>query len=127
VPGPKFVHQVRIETPTSPTVDPATGLQSTTPASTVTTRAWLSQRPTNQLASAVELTAEQHTTVGLYTILLPPGTQLTSSSRVTDLSGVVNPPGAVLEVEGQPATRYSPMARRVQFIAASLRLVSDMQ
>ncbi len=125
---PQFPHPVRISTPGAPTEDPVTGNQTPGPVTTVATTAWLAQRPVGVLAAAAELNASQDTVISLATMLVRPGTHLTADSTVEDVSGVVNgTPGAVYQVEGQPADRYSGAGKQIVFRAAALRLISDLQ
>lgn len=125
---PQYPHPVLISTPGTPTTDPVTGNETPGTPATVPTSAWLAQRPVAVLASAAELNASQDTVISLATILVPPGTVLTSDSTVEDVGGAVNgQPGALYRVEGQPADRYSGTSRTVVFRAAALRLVSDIQ
>lgn len=125
---PQYPHPVRISTPGTSTTDPVTGNQVAGPMTTVTTRAWLAQKPVGVLAAAAELNAGQDTVISLATILVPPGTVLTADSTVVDVAGAVNgQPGVLYRVEGQPADRYSGAGRRIVFRAAALRLISDMQ
>lgn len=125
---PSYPHRVRISTPAASTEDPATGNQTPGTPVTVEATAWIAQRPTAVLAAAAELNATQDTVISLATILVPPGTVLSATSTVVDVDGVVNgQPGAVYRVEGQPADRYSGVARKIVFRAAALRLISDLQ
>jgi hypothetical protein len=125
---PQYPHRVRISTPTASTTDPVSGNETPGPVTTVTTAAWLAQRPTGVLAAAAELNAGQNTTISLATILVGPSTVLTKDSTVEDVDGVVGgEAGAKYVVEGKPANRYSGVSRRVVFRAAALRLVSDLQ
>lgn len=115
---PKLPQTVVITTPQDPTVDPATGLEVTPEPAVASVRARLSQKPVADLGSQVELLAEQNTTISLWTLLVPPGTGLTSRSTVVDQTG------QRYEVVGHPADRPN---HRPQFRAAALRLISDMQ
>lgn len=63
--------------------------------------------------------ATQNTTISLWTLLVPPGTVLTSASTFTDEAG------RKYVVVGQPADR--PDFPPYQFRAAPARLISDMQ
>lgn len=127
MPGPKFPYPVEIRTPGATTVDPATGLEQTTPATVVRTTAYLAQKPVGELASAVEHMAGQTTVISLYDCLVRPDEVLTAQSTVVDLGGAISPAGSEFVVEGQPADRRSLRQRKTIFRAASLRLISDMQ
>lgn len=115
---PKLPQMVVITTPQDPTVDPATGRETTPPPLVANVRARLSQKPVADLGSQVELLAEQNTTISLWTLLVPPGTVLTARSTVVDENA------QRYEVVGHPADRPN---HRPQFRAAALRLISDMQ
>ena len=82
-----------------------------------TVPAWLSQRPVADTDNQIELIAKQNTTISLWTMLVPLGTTLSSSSSVEE-------GGVLYAVVGHPADRPD---HRPLFRAASLRLVSDMQ
>jgi hypothetical protein len=88
------------------------------PAVTVTSPAYLAARPVTELRSQFELTAQQNTTVSQFDLLLPPGSPITSKTKVTDENG------RDYIVSGNPVSRPH---RNPQFMAASLRLISDLQ
>ena len=127
MPHPRFPHRLLIQTPSPATLDPVSRNQIPGAAVAVAARGYLAQRPTTQLASSVDLSAEQDTSIALFDLLVPTGTVLTDASTVTDLDGAVAAPGAVFRVEGTPADRYSLVRRRSVYRAATVRLVSDMQ
>jgi hypothetical protein len=85
---------------------------------TTTTPARLSQKPVADIGSQIEIAGQQSTVVSAWTILVPPSTPLTADSVVIDESG------RQLEIQGQVARRPE---HRPEFLAASARLVSDMQ
>lgn len=73
------------------------------------------------LSAGIEMGAEQTTTVGLFTLLVPAGVPLTAYSVITDETG------DRYEVEGDPAARRDPRTNRVIYQAAALRRVSDLR
>lgn len=82
------------------------------------TRAYLAARPVTELRSQFEVTAGQNTTVSMFDLLLPAGTPIQSNSSVTDEAGLD------YVVMGRPVSRPH---RNPVFVAASLRLISDLQ
>jgi hypothetical protein len=115
---PPMPRLVTVETPSPPSVDPATGLE-TRPLPTVTeTRAWLGQNSVIQVGNQDESTATQHTTISSHSFLCPLSVPLTSDSEVVDETG------ARYRVIGNPASRPD---HRPQWRAAALQLISDMQ
>lgn len=117
--APKYDTTVTITTPPEPVVDPATGRETTAaPVVVPDVPARLSQSPVAVVGSQNENRATQNTTVTSWTLLVPPGTALTSRSTVLDVHG------RLFAVEGEPADRPN---TRPQFRAASLRLISDLQ
>ncbi len=116
---PPMPRTVTISTPGAPTVDPVSGNERPGGLATATVPAWLSQRPVADVGGQIELLASQNTTISLWTLLVPAGTVLTSSSTFTDESG------RKYVVIGQPADR--PDFPPHQFRAAAARLISDMQ
>jgi hypothetical protein len=127
MPGPKFPHRVVISTPGAPRTDPQTRNQLPGTPTPVQAMAYLAQSPVAEVAGGSEVNDHQTTTLSRYTMLVPPGTVLTSESRVTDVDGALDAPGLRYEVVGRPAKRTSLMQRRAVFIAASLKLISDLQ
>lgn len=127
MPGPKFPHRVVIKTPGPPRIDPVTGNELPGTPTTVGTSAYLAQRPVAEVSGSSELAAQQDTTLSDYTILVPPGTVLTSKSVVTDVDGVLDDPGLTYQVSGRPAQRTSLLRHRVVYRAATLKLISDLQ
>lgn len=115
---PSFPHKVTVSTPGAPRVDPTTHNHLPGMPTVVQTRAYLAARPVTELRSQFELTAQQDTTVSQFDLLLPAGTVLTSASEVVDEAGLK------YLVSGKPVTRPH---RNPRFVAASLRLVSDLQ
>ena len=127
MPGPKFPHRVVISTPGPPRTDPVTRNQLPGIPLAVPSRANLAQAPVAEVSGTTEINVAQHTTLSRYTMLVPAGTVLTSDSTVTDVDGALDAPGLRYEVVGRPAKRFSLMRRRVVYVAASLKLVSDLQ
>lgn len=127
MPGPRFPHPVVISTPGPPRTDPVTRNDLPGTPTTVAARAYLAQSPVGEVTGSSELNAQQHTTLSRYTMLVPPGTVLTADSTVTDVDGVLDAPGLRYEVVGRPAKRSSLLQRRAVFVAASLKLISDLQ
>lgn len=116
---PTMPHRVTVTTPLPSTVDPATGKQVTPPpVVAVGVRARLSRTPVANSSDSDETHTGQDTTLSDWTILLPTGTNLTSGSRITDAAG------RTFEVVGEPARRPD---HRPRFLAAAVRLISDMQ
>lgn len=115
---PKLPEQVWIRNPSSGVEDPETGNSRPTPTTPEPTPARLSQKPVVDVSSGDELRASQSTDVSQWTILVPRGTELTSTSTITDADG------RVFQVSGAVADRPK---HRPQFRTASLRLISDMQ
>lgn len=85
------------------------------------TVAFLAQDNTASVGRGIEKSAEQDTTISIYTALFPAGTPIASNSRVIDAVT-----GEKFEVIGQPAKR-SGLATGTSFVAAQLRLISDLQ
>lgn len=79
----------------------------------------VSQTPVGNVSQASEQRAGQDTTISQWTLLVPPNTTIASGSEVTDLAT-----GRTWVVEGNPAGRPD---HRPKFMAAALRLISDMQ
>jgi hypothetical protein len=71
-----------------------------------------------ELRSQFEVTAGQNTTVSMFDLLLPPGTPIHPNSEVTDEAGLD------YVVMGKPVSRPH---KHPVFVAASLRLISDLQ
>lgn len=117
---PRFPSRVTLRTPSSSSSDPDTGNPIPGGIVETTCRAYLAQRPVANLSSAIEDNARQTTTVSLYTLLVPPGTPVSSATQVVDEAG------ELYEVEGDPAPRRG-LGRQVLYIAAALRRVSDLQ
>lgn len=90
------------------------------PAS-VDTPAFLAQDNTASVGRGIEKSAEQDTTISIYTALFPPGTAIASNSQVVDAAS-----GETFAVIGQPAKRAG-LATGTAFVAAQLRLISDLQ
>lgn len=78
----------------------------------------LSQKSVADLGSQTEIAGQQTTVVSAWTVLVPPDKPLTSATIVIDESG------AQYAIEGDVARRPN---HRPVFLAASARLVSDMQ
>ncbi len=116
---PNLPSRVTIETPGPLTPDPVTGNERPGPSTfQYEVPARLSQAPVANVGGQVELLVNQQTTVSMWTVLVPKGTVLTSSSIVTDEQG------RKFRVEGAVADRP---AHRPTFRAAAARLISDMQ
>lgn len=120
--SPRWTHSLRISTPQAPTVDPDTGLEITPPPMVATVPGRVSLRPVGDTSRQAELLAEQNTTISLWTLLVPKSTELTSASEVVDITNPLAERTFV--VVGQPARRPD---HRPVFVAASVRLISDMQ
>lgn len=118
---PRLRDRVTVRNPGPVTVSEDTGNQVPGEPVDYSTLAYISQRPVENLSSAIEMTGSQATAIALWSIVLPSAIPIRSDSRVVDQSG------RVFEVEGIPATRYAWNSRRPIYTAASLRLVSDLQ
>lgn len=117
---PQMPRTVVVRTPGEPGTDEVTGNPIPGPTVDVATRAYLAQRPVMITSGSEELGATQDTVITTYTLLVPYDVVITSESTVADEDGTV------YQVEGHPAPR-SGLGRRPNFIAASLRRISDMQ
>jgi hypothetical protein len=115
---PKYQETVTVTTPLDPVVDPATGLETTPAPHVANVQARLSQQPVANIGGQVEQMAAQSTVISLWTLLVPPGTTLTSRSTVLDSRG------RTFQVSGDVADRPN---HQPQFRAAAVRLISDMQ
>jgi head-tail adaptor len=115
---PTMPDRVTVTTPQPATVDPATGKRVTPAPLVVVVRARLSRAPVGNSSQGSDTTAGQDTTLSDWTLLVPAGTHLTAASRVLDSEG------RTFEVQGQPARRPD---RHPRFLAAAVRLISDMQ
>lgn len=120
---PRFPHKVTVRNPGTPTASETTGNTVPGTATEVVTPAYLSQRPVENLSSAIEIRGRQDTAIALFSLLVPPGVVIGPASTVVDAAG------RLFEVQGVPAARsgVGSAFRRVEYIAASLRLVSDLQ
>lgn len=78
----------------------------------------LSQKPVGDVGSGIEVRGPQDTTVSIWTILVGPSAPLTEQSTVVDTRG------QRFQIQGKVARRPE---RRTQFLAASARLISDLQ
>jgi hypothetical protein len=116
--APNFPHKVTITTPGPPRHDPVTHNELPGTPTVLLSRAYLAARPVTELRSQFEVTATQSTTVSMFDLLLPPGTPIKPTSEVTDEAGLD------YVVMGKPVSRPH---RHPQFVAASLRLISDLQ
>jgi hypothetical protein len=122
--APRLPHKVTVRNPGTPTTSPVTGNEVAGEPVSVRTRAYLSQRPVENLSSAIEVGGEQTTVIGVYTLIVPPGVPLRADSVIEDSAG------ALYEVEGSPALRQrSPYPGGVKpyYQAAALRRISDLQ
>jgi hypothetical protein len=122
--APRLPHKVTIINPGPPTTSPTTGNEVAGDPVSIVTQAYLSQRPVENLSSAIEVGGEQTTVIGVYTLLVPPAAPLRSDSVIE------GPDGFRYEVEGEPAMRQrSPYAGggRGYYQAAALRRISDLQ
>lgn len=117
---PKFPQTVTLRSPLPASVDPVTGNLVQGQMTEVVTRAYLAQQSVAVLSAAVEDLAEQNTVISTYTLLVPPGVDLTAASEVVDSDG------NQYRVTGQPAERRG-LGRRVLFRAASMHRISDLQ
>lgn len=121
---PRMPHSVTVINPGTPTTSPTTGNEVAGAPVRTKTRAYLSQRPVENLSSAIEVSGSQTTVVGVYTLLVPPGVPLRADSVIEDSAG------ARYEVEGSPAQRQRspyPGGQRPMYQAAALRRISDLQ
>lgn len=121
---PRMPHKVTIINPGPVSTSPLTGNLVTGPEVRTRTKAYLSQRPVENLSSAIEMTGAQDTVIGVYTLLVPAGVPLRAESVIEDSAG------ARYEVEGSPASRQRspyPGGQRIMYQAAALRRVSDLQ
>jgi hypothetical protein len=115
---PKFPQTVEITTPGPPTEDPVSGSEIPGTPTVETARARISQAPVANVGSQVELLAQQNTVISLWTVIVPPGTVMTSQSTLVDDQG------RRFQVTGDVADRPN---HRPQFRAAAARLISDQQ
>ena len=117
---PPMPFRLTVRTPGPPTQDPVSGNERPGVIVPVTgVPAWLSQKSTADTSTSEELRAAQDTDISIWTVLVPLGTDLTSKSEFTDEGS-----GSVYKIEGRVAKRPD---HRPQFLAASARLISDMQ
>ena len=117
---PRFPRTVTVRTPGPETTDPYSGNTVPGAMTETVTKAYLSQQSTTVLSAAVELSAQQNTTIATFTLIVPREVELTAGSEVSDEDG------RVYRVNGPPADRRG-LGRRVLFRAASLHLISDLQ
>lgn len=115
---PLMTQSVTVTTPGVRTVDPTNGNELVAVALVQPTMAWLMQKSLIHLATQIELSAAQNTTIGMFAFLCPLSIELTSASTVTDDAG------QKYVVVGQPAKRPD---HRPRWRAADLRMISDMQ
>lgn len=117
---PKLDQRVTIRNPGPATgqPDPVTGQPKKAPPVDVVELARLSQKPVIDVSSAAEFRGQQDTVLSNWTILVGPGSALTSESVVIDELG------QQFQVVGAVARRPQ---HRPQFLAAAARLISDMQ
>jgi hypothetical protein len=118
--APKLDQQVTIRNPGPATgqTDPVTGLPMPAVPVDVVEPARLSQKPVIDVSSAAEFRGQQSTVLSNWTILVAPGSALTSESTVIDELG------QQFQVVGAVARRPQ---HRPTFLAAAARLISDMQ
>ncbi len=118
--APKLDQQVTIRNPGPPTgeTDPKTGLPTPPAPVDVVEPARLSQKPVVDVSSASEFRGQQSTVLSNWTILVGPGSALTSDSVVIDELG------QQFQIIGAVARRPQ---HRPEFLAAAARLISDMQ
>lgn len=116
---PRFTHSLTISTPGPSTTDPVTGNQIAGPATVESGPGRLSQSPVANVGSQIELMAEQHTVISIWSVLVPAWRTMTSESTVID-----DATGRKFAIAGDVAGRpdHKPMFR-----AAAARLISDMQ
>lgn len=117
---PRMPRTVTVRTPGAPSVDPDSGNTVPGAVTSTVTMAYLSQQSVAVLSAAVEMTAQQDTTISTYTLIVPASVALSSASEVTDEDG------NVYRVTGQPAERRG-LRRRVLFRAAAMHRISDLQ
>jgi hypothetical protein len=99
-------------------MDQVTGLPKLAAPVDVVEPARLSQKPVIDVSAAAEFRGQQSTVLSNWTILVGPGSALTSESIVIDELG------QQFQVVGAVARRPQ---HRPQFLAAAARLISDMQ
>ena len=83
----------------------------------------LSQKSTLDTSSVVEIEGEQDTSVSSWDLLTPP-TVRGQPNPITDKTVLIDATGREFEVQGKPARRPE---HRPIFLAAGVRLISDMQ
>jgi hypothetical protein len=118
---PRLTTRVELHNPGPVTVSPETGNPVAGDPVVTSVRAYVAQRPVANLASAIEMRGVQDTVVGLFTLLVPPGSPLYSDTTVVDADG------RRYVVEGEPADRRNTRSRGVVYRAVALRLISDLQ
>jgi hypothetical protein len=118
--APRLDQRVTIRNPGPVTgeMDPVTGKPKRAAPVDVGEAARLSQKPVIDVSSAAEFRGQQDTVLSNWTILVGPGSALTSESTVIDELG------QTFEIVGAVARRPQ---HRPEFLAAAARLISDMQ
>lgn len=118
--APKLDQLVTLVNPGPPAgTDPVTRQAiPSTPVPTAGVPARLSQKPVGDVGSGIEVHGRQDTTVSIWTILVRPDAPLTEATEVVDSRG------QRFQIQGKVAHRPE---HRPQFLAASARLISDMQ
>ncbi|MCA1185709.1 hypothetical protein LCD36_04485 [Saccharopolyspora sp. 6T] len=116
---PRMRQRVVVVTPGGVVVDPVTGNPRPGPPTSTLAKAYLEQR---NLYAQQEYQANQTSVSSDFIVLLPAGTDITSESEVIDEGGTR------FAVVGQPAVRRARIhGGKPRYVAAWLRLVSDMQ
>lgn len=117
---PPMPHRLTVTTPGTPTVDPVSGNERPgAPLVETGVKAWLSQKSTADVGSTTELRSVQDTDISTWTVIVPLDTTLTAKSTFTD-----DATGIEYRISSRVAKRPE---HRPQFLAATARLISDMQ
>lgn len=117
--APRMRQQVTLENPGPSVVDPVTGNERPGPPIATPSRAYLEQR---SLYAQQEYQSSQSTSTSDFILLVHAGAPLSMDTTVVDDAGLR------YAVVGHPAQRRARLnGGRVRYIAAWLRLVSDLQ
>jgi hypothetical protein len=112
--------RLTVTTPGASTVDPVSGNERPgAPDVQTGVRAGLWQKSTADVGSATELRSTQDTDLSTWTVIVPLGTNLTAKSEFVNEAT-----GERFRVSSRVARRPD---HRPQFLAATARLISDMQ
>lgn len=116
---PRLTTEVYLVNPGPDTASAVTGNTVAGAATRTRELAYISQRPVENLSSAIELRGAQATTISLWTILVRPGAPLNSTTTVETTDGMR------FTVEGDPSTRTE--RGRPIYRAAAMRRISDLE